>query len=60
MAVHRGTLERLPCEVCGALNSQGHHADYSKALEVRWLCPQHHADVHRVQCVGFDTKKERA
>lgn len=25
---------------------QAHHPDYSKPLEVRWLCPKHHAAQH--------------
>ena len=44
-AVRDGKLERLPCEVCGA-PSEAHHEDYSKPLEVRWLCPQHHREIH--------------
>lgn len=36
------------CERCGSEGkTHGHHEDYSKALEVIWLCPQHHADRHR-------------
>lgn len=46
-AVRRGKLIRQPCEVCGNLKSLGHHPDYAKRLEVRWLCHQHHAAVHR-------------
>lgn len=48
-AVKRGSLKRkLNCEIC---NKDGlihkHHDDYSKPLEVRWLCPQCHKDVHK-------------
>ena len=45
-AVQSGILHRQPCVVCGALNSQAHHDDYSKPLEVMWLCPAHHAARH--------------
>jgi hypothetical protein len=41
-AVEVGKIKRLPCEVCGNPKSQGHHEDYSKPLEVRWLCANHH------------------
>lgn len=43
-----GLLHKKPCEVCGSENRvQGHHDDYSKPLEVRWLCHPHHAEHHR-------------
>jgi hypothetical protein len=45
-AVRDGRLVKLPCEVCGA-KAQAHHDDYSKPLEVRWLCPPHHAEERR-------------
>lgn len=34
------------CEVpgCDRSDVHGHHDDYSKPLEVRWLCPAHHAE----------------
>jgi hypothetical protein len=38
---------KQPCEVCGKVPAHGHHDDYSKPLEVRWLCPYHHAEYHR-------------
>lgn len=41
-AVKRGTLIRKPCEVCGDTNTQAHHEDYSKPLDVRWFCFLHH------------------
>lgn len=45
-AIRRGALDRKGCEVCGDDNSQAHHDDYSKPLDVRWLCSRHHADEH--------------
>lgn len=45
-AVKTGKLTRLPCEVCGDVNSQGHHEDYSRPLEVMWLCQKHHSARH--------------
>ena len=45
-ALRAGTVTRQPCEVCGNIESQGHHDDYSKPLDVRWLCFQHHREHH--------------
>lgn len=45
-AIRDGRLIRQPCEVCGKTKVDAHHDDYSKPLEVRWLCRRHHADVH--------------
>lgn len=47
-AVKAGTLIKMPCEKCGNLSVHGHHDDYTKPLEVRWLCPKHHGELHRV------------
>jgi ribosomal protein S27AE len=46
-AVKTGRLTRQPCAMCGATSTQAHHDDYSKPLDVRWLCVKHHAEVHR-------------
>lgn len=46
-AVETGRLTRQPCEVCGRVDSQAHHDDYDKPLDVRWLCPTHHGEIHR-------------
>jgi hypothetical protein len=46
-ALKNGTLERMPCERCGERNAQAHHDDYSKPLNVMWLCPKHHRERHR-------------
>ncbi len=41
-ALKDGTLEKEPCYECGSEIVQAHHDDYSKPLDVRWLCPNHH------------------
>jgi len=46
-AVRSGKLIRLPCAICGDLNSHGHHEDYSKPLEVVWVCALHHHELDR-------------
>lgn len=46
--VRRGKLARQPCEVCGAAKAEAHHDDYSKPLNVRWLCRLHHLELHRL------------
>lgn len=46
-ALRRGELVRQPCEVCGGTrNVDGHHDDYARPLEVRWLCRMHHMSLH--------------
>jgi len=45
-AIERGDLVRQPCEVCGKTRVDAHHDDYSKPLEVRWLCRTHHVEHH--------------
>ena len=47
-AIRDGKITKGPCEVCGVDKVHGHHDDYDKPLEVRWLCPAHHADQHRL------------
>lgn len=46
VAVKRGTLKRMPCEVCGDTKVQAHHPDYRKPLFVKWLCFKHHRMEH--------------
>ena len=46
-AIRDGRLKRQPCEVCGKDIAQAHHDDYSKPLDVRWLCTTHHAEWHK-------------
>lgn len=46
IAVREGTLTRQPCQACGK-KAQAHHEDYSKPLEVIWVCQAHHCALHR-------------
>jgi hypothetical protein len=45
-ALTNGTLVKQPCEVCGDVKTEAHHDDYSKPLDVRWLCFKHHRETH--------------
>ena len=42
-----GHIKRKNCKICGSEKSHMHHEDYSKPLEVIWLCPLHHAERHK-------------
>lgn len=45
-ALRFNKLSKQLCEKCGSNKVQAHHDDYSKPLEVRWLCAIHHKEVH--------------
>jgi ribosomal protein S27AE len=51
-AVRDKRLIRQPCEVCGDPVSQAHHDDYSKPLDVRWMCFRHHREIAHGQIVA--------
>jgi hypothetical protein len=46
-ALRIGEMTRSPCSVCGAAEAQAHHPDYSRPLDVVWLCDKHHKAEHR-------------
>jgi hypothetical protein len=33
--------------VCGTMEVESHHPDYSQPLKVIWLCCKHHRQLHR-------------
>lgn len=47
-AVKSGRLTPKPCEKCGSRTRiNAHHDDYSKPLDVRWLCQGCHLELHK-------------
>jgi hypothetical protein len=44
-AVRDGKLKKQPCWVCGE-KAIAHHPDYSRPLDVVWLCQPHHKQTH--------------
>ena len=49
-AERRGLVQRTPCEVCGAEDTDAHHyRGYHQPLAVRFLCRRHHKAAHRAE-----------
>lgn len=53
-ALRENRLKKQPCKICGKKKVDGHHPDYSKPLEVIWLCRLHHIRLHKT--LGGNTK----
>ena len=51
-ALRDGILRKSPCEVCGAAETTAHHEDYSRPLDVRWLCTKCHAEIHKAERIA--------
>lgn len=47
MAFLSGELKQKDCEHCGRKKSEMHHPDYTKPLDVIWLCKPCHGREHR-------------
>lgn len=47
-AIKKGKLKRDICEIegCNEIKTFAHHEDYSKPLDVNWLCRKHHRAEH--------------
>lgn len=46
-AYRKGIIKRTPCVECGGKASDMHHPDYSRPLNVVWLCVKCHHAKHR-------------
>ncbi len=46
-AVKVGKVKKMPCIVCKNPISHAHHEDYSKPLDVIWLCAYCHKQAHK-------------
>jgi hypothetical protein len=44
-AIRAGLVVKQPCFICGG-DSEAHHPDYDRPLDVVWLCPPHHKQAH--------------
>lgn len=57
-ALHDGMLVRpVECTRCGmAAKVVAHHSDYSKPLEVEWLCRRCHGEIHSGRYVGCNSR----
>ena len=45
-AVQGGVLVKDVCFMCGGDKVEAHHPDYTKPLDVIWLCPGCHKSIH--------------
>jgi len=46
-ALRSKKIKRQSCELCREIKSEAHHEDYSKPLDITWLCRDHHKERHR-------------
>lgn len=46
-ALKNGNLTKQPCFICGE-KAEAHHPDYSRPLDVVWLCSTHHKEAHLI------------
>lgn len=46
-ALLSGKLTKQPCFLCGEI-AEAHHPDYSRPLDVVWLCASHHRQAHAI------------
>jgi hypothetical protein len=55
IAVKNGSLKKQPCEKCGSTGRvNAHHEDYTKPLDVMWLCYTCHRELHEEKIRAID------
>lgn len=47
-ALRDGKIKKEKCIICGSFDVEKHHYDYSKPLNVIWLCDKHHKEHHKI------------
>lgn len=52
-----GIIKKQPCSECGCEDAEMHHEDYSKPLDVKWLCRPCHLQHHNVIRGTFEEKQ---
>lgn len=52
-AIMSGKLKKCCCEICGASKTQAHHFDYTRPMDISWLCIKHHTLVHKKGLMSF-------
>jgi hypothetical protein len=57
-ALKAGRLVRGVC-ACGNPQTEAHHTDYSRALDVMWLCRECHTKEHLVYNIGRAVREAR-
>lgn len=46
--IKQGILIKETCKICGTNeNVEAHHEDYTKPLDIIWLCRNHHRELHK-------------
>jgi hypothetical protein len=45
-AIRDKKIVKQECFICGNAKVEAHHPDYSRPLDVVWLCKKHHTEVH--------------
>lgn len=48
-AIKNKKLIPTSCEECGKKKTDAHHTDYSKPLQINWLCRLHHKQIHKIK-----------
>ena len=56
-ALRDGKLSRGACAVCGVSQTEAHHMDYGRPLDVIWLCRKHHLEAHGKQVYEFSSRE---
>jgi len=57
--IKTGRLVRQPCEKCNTTDKvEAHHDDYTKPMDVRWLCRKHHLEHHEGEKKGSSKIKD--